>query len=136
MALRPEVKALIDFLVEQWVTEVLDEAKAAQHRVIAESISQPSGSRPQHEPASVPAMLTTREAATYIRLSTSTLNQLRVKGGGPPFIKLGRRVTYRTAALDAWLAEREYPHTSAVDVENPRPREAETARRGRKTGRS
>ena len=116
MAVRPEVKALIDYLVEQWVTEVLDEARDVQHRVITAAVSPPHASPPRHDAEAVPAMLTTHEAAAYLRLSESTLTKLRVAGGGPPFLKLGRRVTYRTAVLDAWLAEREYPHTSAVDA--------------------
>lgn len=112
MALRPEVKELIHFLVELWVKDIVTEVHEVQHRVIAESATPPD----MRQPERTQAMLTTREAAQYVRLSTSTLNQLRVKGGGPPFIKLGRRVTYRVTALDAWLSKREFPHTSAVDV--------------------
>ena len=36
--------------------------------------------------------LSVREAAQYLGLSASTLNKLRVFGGGPTFLKLGRRV--------------------------------------------
>ena len=50
--------------------------------------------------------LTVEAAADYIGLSTSTLNKLRVFGGGPVFLKLGRRVAYDVADLDAWLASR------------------------------
>lgn len=51
-------------------------------------------------------------AATYTGLSVSTLNKLRVFGGGPLFLKLGRRVIYDVADLDAWLAARRRRSTS------------------------
>lgn len=43
------------------------------------------------------------EAAAYTGLSASTLNKLRVFGGGPVFLKLGHRVVYDQTDLDAWL---------------------------------
>ena len=49
------------------------------------------------------ARLTVKEAATYVPTSTSTLNRLRVSGGGPRFIKIGSRVLYDTADLDKWI---------------------------------
>lgn len=51
-------------------------------------------------------------AATYMGVSPSWLAKLRVHGGGPVFHKLGRRVLYRQADLDAWLAERRRNSTS------------------------
>jgi excisionase family DNA binding protein len=48
-------------------------------------------------------LLTTREAASYLRLSESFLHKLRVRGGGPRFARLGNRVFYRPADLDEWL---------------------------------
>ncbi len=56
--------------------------------------------------------LTVEEAATYTGLSPSTLNKLRVFGDGPVFLKLGRRVVYDTADLDAWLASKRRTSTS------------------------
>ena len=56
--------------------------------------------------------LNVEAAATYTGLSASTLNKLRVFGGGPVFLKLGRRVVYDPADLDAWLAERRRRSTS------------------------
>ena len=44
------------------------------------------------------------EAAIYTGLASSTLNKLRHFGGGPAFLKLGRRVLYDLADLDVWLA--------------------------------
>ena len=47
--------------------------------------------------------LSTPEAANYIGLSKSTLSKRRVFGGGPKYLKLGRRVVYDVRDLDAWL---------------------------------
>lgn len=61
------------------------------------------------------APLPVEAAATHVGLSVSTLNKLRVFGGGPVFLKLGRRVAYRIEDLDAWLAARLRRSTSDVD---------------------
>ncbi len=50
--------------------------------------------------------LTPPEAAQYLRISASTLAKLRVYGGGPPFIRIGRAVRYSRAELDAYMAAR------------------------------
>lgn len=47
--------------------------------------------------------LDTQQAATYIPCAKSTLDKLRVKGGGPRFIKIGKRVLYDTLDIDHWL---------------------------------
>lgn len=47
---------------------------------------------------------TEREEAARLRLSMRTLQAWRTKGGGPPFIKLGKAVRYNPAEVDAWLA--------------------------------
>jgi hypothetical protein len=48
-------------------------------------------------------MLNTAEAAVYCGSSESTFNKLRLFGGGPVFVKFGRRVVYDLADLDRWL---------------------------------
>ena len=45
----------------------------------------------------------TDEAAKYTKLSASTLAKRRVFGGGPKYLKLGRRVVYSKRDLDDWL---------------------------------
>lgn len=58
----------------------------------------------------------TKIAAAYLGISKSTLEKMRVNGGGPPFLKLGRSVRYRADDLDRWLSERVRLNTSgAVD---------------------
>jgi len=57
-------------------------------------------------------ILTTEESAKYLRLRKNTLEQWRLKGFGPAFVKLGRRVVYRREALEKFMAERERRSTS------------------------
>jgi hypothetical protein len=52
------------------------------------------------------------EAAHYVRLAVPTLGKMRCWGGGPEFLKLGRKVAYQRAALDDWLAARAARSTS------------------------
>ena len=48
-----------------------------------------------NEPASISRqMLRTEGAAHYVGLTVSTLEKLRLTGGGPEYIKLGRTVVY------------------------------------------
>lgn len=61
----------------------------------------------------VRAAITTREAAKYLGLSSSTLNKWRCHGGGPEFLKLGRAVRYRFEDLDAFVAVRRLNSTSS-----------------------
>jgi predicted DNA-binding transcriptional regulator AlpA len=50
--------------------------------------------------------LPTPEAANYLGLGKSTLDKLRLTGGGPVFIQIGKRVIYDVADLDAWVSTR------------------------------
>ena len=43
------------------------------------------------------------EAAEYLRVSARTLQWWRYRGGGPRYVKLGSRVTYRRNQLDEWI---------------------------------
>lgn len=54
----------------------------------------------------------TEGASRHIGLAVSTLEKLRVNGGGPRFVKLGRAVRYRVFDLDAYIAERVVESTS------------------------
>jgi predicted DNA-binding transcriptional regulator AlpA len=52
-------------------------------------------------------------AASYTGLAESTLNKLRMTGGGPRFLKISaRRVAYDTTDLDEWLATKRRRSTS------------------------
>ena len=45
----------------------------------------------------------TSGAAQYLGLAKSTVEKMRVYGGGPRFLKLNRSVRYRAEDLDEWL---------------------------------
>ncbi len=57
-------------------------------------------------------MLTTHEAARYLRLSKRTLERLRLTGTGPRFVRLGRSVRYRPPDLEAYVNARVVSSTS------------------------
>lgn len=62
-------------------------------------------------------ILDAAEAASYLRLSYSTLAKMRMTKDGPQFIlQSARKVLYRRADLDRWLAERTRTSTYAGAV--------------------
>ena len=56
--------------------------------------------------------LRTAEAAQYLGIAQSTLEKLRVTGGGSIYIRVGRVVLYDPDDLDAWLAVHQRKSTS------------------------
>lgn len=52
------------------------------------------------------------EAAEYLRLSRTYLEQLRINGTGPRYTKIGRAVIYSVHDLDEWMASRRVRSTS------------------------
>jgi excisionase family DNA binding protein len=67
-------------------------------------------------------LFTTEESAAYLRVSKSYLDKLRVYGGGPPFLRPGKRkVLYRKSDLDAWLASQSFGSTSEYEAPCPVP---------------
>lgn len=63
-----------------------------------------------------PKLLTTVEAAAFLRLSPRTLERFRVEGTGPKFLKAGAgkraRVLYEPEELRKWLAGFAFKSTS------------------------
>jgi hypothetical protein len=57
-------------------------------------------------------VLSPREAARHLRVAEATLAKMRCWGGGPEYLKFGRKVVYELAALDAWRNERRARNTS------------------------
>ena len=51
------------------------------------------------------------EAAEYVRLTVSTLAQMRVEQRGPKYCKAGGRVLYRLEDLEEWVERRAYRST-------------------------
>jgi hypothetical protein len=54
-------------------------------------------------------------AADYLKSSRRRLKDLRLRGGGPPFVRLGAAVRYRSDWLDAWAVENAVFSTSEED---------------------
>jgi predicted DNA-binding transcriptional regulator AlpA len=57
--------------------------------------------------APVMVLLTPREAAKVLKVSLSWLAKARMRGDGPPFIKIGRAIRYAEAALLQWMKSRQ-----------------------------
>jgi len=50
-------------------------------------------------------LLDTLRTAEKLGISPRSLEKWRLTGGGPPFLKLGRRVLYDPQDLEEWLEE-------------------------------
>ncbi len=80
-------------------------------------LRRPAGSSPARVEAKqgvtdVHQMFDTRGAAKYVGSTKSTLEKLRVFGGSPIYIKLGRKVIYRREDLDTWINTKRRSNTS------------------------
>jgi predicted DNA-binding transcriptional regulator AlpA len=62
--------------------------------------------------APVSPLLDSREVASYLKVSESTLSRWRSAEIGPPFIKLGGVARYRLDAINEWLQNLEPHHGS------------------------
>jgi predicted DNA-binding transcriptional regulator AlpA len=67
-----------------------------------------------------PAVLSAKGAAEVLGLAKSTLAKLRLRGEGPVYCKLGRRVVYRRQDLETWLDSRTAHDTSDADSRLPK----------------
>lgn len=64
-----------------------------------------------HKAAPV-ALLTPKEAGRLLKVSLSWLAKARMRGDGPPFIKIGRAIRYSEAALIQWMKSQQRLSTS------------------------
>ena len=55
-------------------------------------------------------------AAEILGLKVQTLAAWRLRGRGPKFVRMGRRILYRPAALNAFVAVREFSNTAEADA--------------------
>ncbi len=82
---------------------------------LTEMISQSSlagGVLPQKSAVSVIVLLTPKEAARLLKVSVSWLAKSRMRGDGPPYMKVGRSIRYTEAALLQWMKSRQRLSTS------------------------
>lgn len=67
----------------------------------------------------ISGLMTSPEAAEYLRLSARTLEGMRVDGTGPRFYKVGpgrrAKVVYRVADLEDWLRQFQFGSTSEYE---------------------
>lgn len=79
-------------------------AHQSERAPLPDMTEQPAG-RPI--PTNRDALLFTDEVAFLVGLKPRALAALRLRGGGPRFVRLsGRAVRYRRADLDAWINAR------------------------------
>ena len=57
-------------------------------------------------------LLTAKDAATFLRVSLSWLAKARMRGDGPPYVKLGRSIRYSETALRLWMQSHQRLSTS------------------------
>jgi excisionase family DNA binding protein len=76
-------------------------------------LSVETGSKPQKSaPLSGIKLLTPKEAAELLKVSLSWLAKARMRGDGPPFIKIGRSIRYSELALLQWMKSHQHLSTS------------------------
>lgn len=63
---------------------------------------------------SLPKLLTEKEAAEYLQKSRAWLQRKRFEGGGPPYVKIGRKPAYPAPELHNWLMGTLRESTSAL----------------------
>jgi predicted DNA-binding transcriptional regulator AlpA len=59
-----------------------------------------------------PLAVDTEGAAAITTISVSTLEKKRVRGDGPPYVKVGKSVRYLVSDLQAYLASQRVASTS------------------------
>jgi predicted DNA-binding transcriptional regulator AlpA len=77
------------------------------------SQSSPTGGGAAQKPAAPTfVLLTAKETATRLKVSASWLAKARMRGDGPPYIKVGRSIRYTEAGLGQWTKSRQRLSTS------------------------
>jgi hypothetical protein len=61
-------------------------------------------------------MLSRGEVANIYNIPVRYLEIAACKGGGPPFVKIGRLVRYRVRDLEEWIASNRFENTSQFNA--------------------
>ncbi|HTP30019.1 MAG TPA: helix-turn-helix domain-containing protein [Anaeromyxobacteraceae bacterium] len=83
---------------------------AMRRRLLAEANQPPAPS----VPCDTIQLSDEYEVERETRLPVKTLRNMRWKGGGPPFYKLGKAVRYDIAEVRAWIRAHRIASTSAT----------------------
>jgi hypothetical protein len=62
--------------------------------------------------AGIERLQTPTEAARLLRVSLSWLAKARMRGDGPPYLKVGRSIRYAETVLIQWMKARQRTSTS------------------------
>jgi len=60
----------------------------------------------------LPILLTAKEAAARLKMSSSWMAKARMRGDGPPYIRIGRSIRYTEPAVIQWMKSRQRSSTS------------------------
>jgi hypothetical protein len=60
----------------------------------------------------LPTLFTAKEAAVRLKVSVSWLAKARMRGDGPPYIRIGRSIRYTDAATLQWMKSQQRLSTS------------------------
>lgn len=58
-------------------------------------------------------LMTTEELASYPQLSPRTVEDWRLHGVGPSYVRIGKRIRYRPEAIEEWLVKEESRSTES-----------------------
>ena len=72
------------------------------------------------DPLFFPTLLTESQVASRLAVSPRTLQMWRLKGGGPPFVKMGSAVRYRPDDIEHWVSDNLRAHTADPGPGTPR----------------
>lgn len=105
------------YLKRDIVTALARDRAAKRYRRRSSSASERqraplTGEQNHDRDADMEKLLTTNEVAAAIQLSTTQVRELRRRGDGPPFSRIGRAIRYRREDVEAWVeAQRVAPDT-------------------------
>lgn len=75
-----------------------------------------------HAPDLSNRLVNEKEAAHFLGYTVRALQNWRVRGGGPKFVKVSARsIRYRLSDLSEWIDARVVPSTSNQNVDRTRP---------------
>ncbi len=64
------------------------------------------------DPTTLPYLLTSRQLADLLQVSTKNLENMRARGQVPVPLKIGRRLRWRRDLVLSWLGESHTPRTT------------------------